>query len=427
MNPSRSRGKRGPKLQRAAYTLVGTALIGMTACGGSSSTPSNGQLGGTINVGVIAALTGQFFQFGAAFEQGAELAASVINSDGGILGAKLNVHPVDDGGDAVDAVTAARQLLAIDNVKAVIGPGGEDWQDVLPILNAAPMVTMAHIGTPAVLQGHFAYVFNVLSLDSVTGAAMAYWAAQKGYHRIALAFDNTTNSQTLVPSLQHAAGLLGLTVVANPTLPSGVLSYEAQVQQILASKPDAILTQLTVPNAGPFFHELYSAGGTNIPLIGSDADVESAFVTATGPLAKNFQDVQGGTNTSGPQYAAFLSEFQNKFHTTPNYAVVSIFDAMNVVALAMADAKSSDPATYVKDIMDVTTPGPDVTTVTSYAQGARLLAEGKKIKYLGISSPMTFDSEHQVGGPYEVVQPTASGTQTSIATIAATALQPYLG
>ncbi|MBU6424109.1 MAG: hypothetical protein KGQ88_08755, partial [Chloroflexi bacterium] len=89
---------------------------------------------------------------------------------------------------------------------------------------------------------------------------------------------------------------------------------------------------------------------------------------------------------------------------------------------AMVDAKSIDPKVYVNKITDVTDPGPDKTVVYTYADGLKALQAGKKIKYYGAGSPMTFNKFHCVTGSFESVQANATGKTSILSQIPADAL-----
>src|SRR5215469_8580056 len=55
------------------------------------------------------------------YRKGWQLAVEEINGAGGVLGKKLNVISKDDGGKPADAVTAANELIAKDEVALLAG------------------------------------------------------------------------------------------------------------------------------------------------------------------------------------------------------------------------------------------------------------------------------------------------------------------
>jgi branched-chain amino acid transport system substrate-binding protein len=387
----------------------------MVACGGggtASATPP--QPTGPVNIGILAAFSGTN-TYGTALLKGAQVAQLYIEQNGGIMGRTIKFIPEDDALDPIDAVTVGRKMLAADNVSLCIGLAVLDWRTVLPILNQAKMVTFTHVTDPALDTKVFPYSFADAPSDALDGTAMVAYAAEQGYKKIALIFDESSNAQSLVPAITAAAKTLKISIVAQPQLPVGVPSYVAAVQELTAAHADAILTQVDPITAGVLFPELRAAGLTSSPIIGSDGTLNPAFVKSVGASTMasiNFVAVQSVTSgNTGPGGQLFLAGFQQLFQTKVYRAnVLTAYDGVNVAALAMIDAKSTDPAVYVKKILDVTTPGPGVTEVTDFATGAKLLGQGKKIKYLGVGSAMTFNKYHRVTADFEVDKETSSGS-----------------
>ncbi len=404
--------------------LVGMLAVAvLSACGqGSTPTAQASQPTGPVNVGILAAFSGSN-TYGSFLLKGAQVAQLYIEQNGGIMGRKLHFIPEDDALDPIDAVTVGRKMLATDDVSLCIGLAVLDWHNVLPILNQGKMVSFTHVTDPTLDTKVFPYSFADAPSDALDGTAMVDYAAKASYKRIALLFDESSNAQTLVPAITAAAKALHISVVAQPQLPVGVPSYVAAVQGVAAAHPDAILTQVDPITAGVLFPEMRAAGLTSTPVIGSDGTLNPAFVKAVGAQVlsdMNFVAVQSTTGASGPGGQLFVDGYQKLFGTNVYRAnVLTAYDGINVAALAMIDAKSSDPAVYVNKILDVTTPRAGAVQVTDFATGAKLLGEGKKIKYFGVGSAMTFNKFHRVTADFEVVKETPTGSPTRIQLITA--------
>lgn len=424
--------------RRAAAAAAALSITVLASCGGfptatASTAPSASAAasaaatpGGTLNVGLIASLAGQFAANGTSKLEGAKAAVAEINAAGGILGRQVNIIPVDTRNDPVDAVPAARKMLATDNVSLVLGFSVADYQNALPIVDQDKMVSFTYIGSPSIDHKLFPYSFRMQPSDAVVGAAMAYYAKQKGYKKLALVFDAVEGAQDLIPPIEEAAKVLGLEVVAKPSVPVNVTSYESEILQIVNAKPDAMLMQLQPQEAGTFFNQLQGLGGDKIPVIGSDLTAAPEWIKAIGAAraATQLTSIIPSSGATGPAGQTFLKTYQQLFSHPPRTFSSHFYDAMNVGALAMVDAKSIDPKVYVNSIVDVTTPGPDKTVVYTYADGLKLLQQGKKIKYYGAGSPMTFNKFHCVTGSFEAVKASADGKTSITADITADALDP---
>ena len=418
---------------RHGATAIGVALMLTVASCATSQAPAASSAPGAaasptagppVNVALIAALTGPFAANGTSKLEGAKTALEEINKAGGILGRQVSISTVDTKNDPVDAVPAARQMLATGDLNLVLGFSVTDYQNALPIVNAAKMVSFTYIGSPSIDHTLFPYSFRMQPSDAVVGAAMAYYAKQKGYTKLALVFDAAEGAQDLIPPIEEAAKTLGLTIVAKPSVPVNVTSYEGEILEVLRAKPDAMLMQLQPQEAGTFFSQLEGLGGQTVPIVGSDLTAAPEWIKAIGAAraARQLVSIIPSSGASGPAGQTFLATYQGLFNHPPRTFSSHFYDAMNVAALAMVAAKSTDPQVYVKSVPDVTTPGPDHTVVYNYADGAKLLAQGKKIKYFGAGSPMVFNQFHDVTGSFESIQATTDGKTTVLGEIPGDAL-----
>ncbi len=420
----RSVNERRHSLGYVIATTLALALA-VTACGNSSTSSSGSK---TINVGVPAGYSGTTIIYGTPWLQGVQTAADYINKYGGADGSQVHLISVNTASDPVDAVSSVRKMLAADSISLSIGLAALDWTDALPVLNQARMVSFTHIGSPAIDKLVMPYSFSTGPSDGVEGAAVAEYAHMKGYNKVAVVFDASQSAQTLVPSLQHAATSLGLNVVANPSIPVGAPSYEAEVQQVVHAHPDVILMQLDPGTASTFFPELRALGGGSIPVIATDVSLDPNWVKAAGATYyhQHVSSIEASTQGSGPGLKVFNSGFEARYHQPPPFLSAYAYDGMTIAALAMDAAKSTDPSVYYKYVLAVTTPGPGVTDVFSYQQGAALLAKGKKIKYVGVGSPDIYNRYHRVSATFAAEQLQASGSVKLIQAIPASALQPLL-
>ncbi len=430
------------KRHRASYgvVLVSTVAVLTAACGSSApSSSSTGTTGGSsssaklsgkpVNIGVVTGLTGPAAFIGKTFVTGTQTAAYVINHNGGILGRPVKVISADDGYDPVDAVTQTQQMLATDNISALMAFAAPDWPNALPIAMRDHMVNFNRIGDPSLDHQILPYEFRATPSDAVNGTAMAVYASMKGYKNVAVVLDSSQGAQTLKDPILTACKQLGINVVADVTLPANAGSLVAEVQNTIHSHPDAILFQeSTTPGAGLYLTTLQQQGGGNIPLIGSDLTSAASYVKAAGAsyYQKSVVSIIPSPPT-GPSVDTFNTLYKKLNNEPPENAAGNMFDSTIIAALAMDLAGSTNPQKYVNDIVKVTTPGPGVTTVYTYAQGYKLIKEHKPIKYYGVSGPFTFTKYHTVSSDYEAVKTNINGDTTSLGTIPASKIQSLIG
>jgi branched-chain amino acid transport system substrate-binding protein len=80
--------------------------------------------------------------------------------------------------------------------------------------------------------------------------------------------------------------------------------------------------------------------------------------------------------------------------------IASIYDGINLMALAMRAANSTSGAAYNADIATIAAGVPGSVVVHSYAAGLAALKAGKKIHYEGVDGSVHFNSFHNSPGDF---------------------------
>jgi ABC-type branched-subunit amino acid transport system substrate-binding protein len=398
---------------------LGSLALSAAGCGGSKSSSSGG---GTITIGILHPFTGNYAGVGAASFAGANVAATLINQAGGVLGKKLVIATADTLGDPADAVPALNKLLNVDHAVAVVGPGGLESGSTIPILDRNHIPFMLQAGDTAfdTMNDEFAYRTN--PSDSQLSVAMATFAHQQGYKAAAMVFSTIESAQTLKGPIVKVFQKDGGKIVADVNLTPAQTSYSSEVLKVADAHPDVIFTQMEPPTASVFFNAMQQVNGLSIPFVGSDITAGSDFISAVTPAraSKVLYSMEGASPDTGAG-TLFKTEYQALNHKAPlsnsNYA----YDATILLALAIDQAKSTNGAAIAAAIAKVSSP--PGTTVTDYAAGLKAIQAGTEINYDGASGPMDFDAHHNVYGPFEAVRPDATGKATVIATLSAADLE----
>jgi ABC-type branched-subunit amino acid transport system substrate-binding protein len=356
--------------------------------------------------------------FGPEMVVACDAAVLLINQDGGILGHPASCKGFDTHGDPADAVPAAEQMIATTGgLAGVIGPSSDEALATVPILDRADVPMFADTGQAAFDKTTDTYFWRVSPADDVKGYAMAIWAHKKGYTRGAVVFGNDVGSQSNVPTLAHAFELLGGKVVSNLRVALDATSYRTEIESMLATHPQVIFTEEDPATAATFLSELASLNHNKLlPVVGSEVTLEAPWIQAVSRavgsklLKEYLVGVQPYAPPSGPAYGIFdkalfatkaTSRANLQTYDTDPYAM-GYYDSVNIMALAMIKAHSTARATYNKFITAVTNPGPHKTIVDSFAAGAKALAEGKAIQYVGASGEIDFNKYHNSTGAFEV-------------------------
>ncbi|HEX4702041.1 MAG TPA: ABC transporter substrate-binding protein [Pseudonocardiaceae bacterium] len=400
----------------AALTAI--AALALASCGGGSSGGNGGS--GPVTIADLAPFTGPDAALGPTYLASCDGAVSAINKAGGVNGRTMNCKAVDTRGDPADAVPATRQMFAsTSSLGLVIGVTSDEAASVVPIINANKTVVFGMTGQAEFSNTHFDYFYRLVAPDLDESYAMVAIAQQKHYAKIALAFGNDIGSQTFVQPAISAIGRAGLSLVDNETLDLQATTFRTEAAKIVAAHPDVILTEALGATAASFLSEVKQLnGGTMIPIIGTSATIDPAWYTSVagavgaGTLANNYVADNLVVDTSGPAYQVFSQNLlaeKGKVGDTGNFntyltapGAVHLYDGINLAALAMIEAKNTDPTVYRPFIDKIGNGTPGATVVTSFADGVSALRAGKAIRYIGPGGPTSFDSFHDSTGLFEV-------------------------
>jgi branched-chain amino acid transport system substrate-binding protein len=309
----------------------------------------------------------------------------------------------------------------------VIGCTSDEAASVAPIINAHKMAMFCMTGQSEFDSVHFPYFYRLVPPDLEESYADVAIAQQLGYKRIALAFGNDIGSQTFIQPAIAALKKAGITLATNQTLDLTATTFRSEAEAIVASHPDAIMTEALGSADPTLFQEIQQLnGGKVIPIIGTSAAISPAFFKAAAAavgasaFVSNFHADNLVTETSGPAYQAFSAALlaqQGKVPgATGNFSTylsapggVHLYDGINLAALAMIMSKSTQPSVYGADIIAIGNGRPGATVCYSFATCAALLKSGKAIRYEGPGGPTNFDSFHDSTGIFQVDTYSASG------------------
>ena len=101
------------------------------------------------------------------------------------------------------------------------------------------------------------------------------------------------------------------------------------------------------------------------------------------------------------------------------------YDAMNISALAMLEAKSTTPSVWIDKIASLTA-NTSLPRVYSFAQGKAAIQAGKSVYYFGATGQITFNKYHNSSGNFAATAFNADGSFRQLGTLPAAELQKFV-
>ena len=283
------------------------------------------------------------------YRKGWQLAVEQINAAGGIDGRRIEVISKDDAGKPADAITAANELVARDDV--VMLAGGFFSNVGLALADFAKQKKILYLAgeplTDAMVwaQGN-RYTFRLRPSNYVQASILAEEAAKLPAKRWATIAPNYEYGQSAVAVFKTllSAKRPDVQWVAEQWPTQGKIDAGAVVEAVEAAKPDAILNI----EFGPDLVKLVRAGETRG--LFKDRSVVS-FLTGEPEYLDPLKDeAPTGWIVTGypwydlhaPAHEAFLKAYQDKYHDHPRLGSVVGYTLIEAAADILRKAKSTD-------------------------------------------------------------------------------------
>lgn len=352
------------------------------------------QAPGAFRIGSVCPVSGGGSSYGSGMQKAIEIAVAEVNAAGGAGGRKLELFSEDGQTKPEAAVLAAKKLIEVNKVQAILGT----WSSgvtlaVMPLTDSANIIQMNTSGAPAISTLDTKdLVWRFQATNDQIGAAFAAAAERRGFKRPAtMAFNNASgigNTEGFKKVWEKKGGKVLAHIVYEPNRPS----YRTELQQVLAAKPDVIVTGSYLPDSTIILREWYQTGQDVkwiMPAWAANADLVKALGNQ---VTEGVIAVDAISNEAAASYKQLDTEYQKamgKPVSTNVYAAMT-YDMVISLALAMEAAGPNATVAQVNaKIRDVA--NPPGTKVFSFAEGKKLLAQKQKVNYEGASSRLDFD------------------------------------
>lgn len=385
---------------RSKGFLSGNVMLGLLVFGLTMSVQA-----GEFKVGALNPLTGVGGPYGPGMLEAIKIAAKEVNAAGGILGNKVVVFSEDTQTDPDAAVKAAKKLIEVNKVSAILGTWSSGiTMAVLPLTTRAGIIEMNVSGAPEMskIGKETGLVFRTQASNTLFGVVFAKIAQKEGYKKAAtMAFNNPSgrgNTEEFAKNFKAAGGTITGGVVYEGTQST----YRSEIEKVLATKPEVIVMGSYIKDTTIILKEWYQM---NEPMkwIAPAWAVNPKLIETLGPeVTEGIIAVDTVPNTNSKTYGRFVERFKQVTGAEPSknpYAAM-VYDQMILLGLAAEAAQSTDPKAIAAKMRDVS--GPPGEAVFSYEEGIKALKAGKNIDFDGASSAIDFSESGDVAPTFGI-------------------------
>jgi branched-chain amino acid transport system substrate-binding protein len=348
----------------AAILAMGTlAGCGTNNAGGGSSNQSGGSDSGTIKIGLDFELTGAEASFGNSAYQGAQLAVDELNSNGGVLGKKIELVKADNASKADEATRVAQKLIDKDKVDAIIGATiSTDTLAIVPIVqqNKIPLISSSATNPKVTVNPDTGkvndWVFRACFIDPFQGTVMANFSSNTLHAKTAVVLvDNSSDySKGLAKFFQDSFQKNGGKILSVESYQANDPDFKAILTKVKNENPDVVYVPGYYNDVGKIVKQGREAGIT-VPFEGGDGWDSPELVKIAGAenLNNTFISNHYAADDTDPVVQKFVKDFQSKYGNAPDAMAVLGYDALNLLANAFKQAGSTDH-TKVRDALAAT-------------------------------------------------------------------------
>ena len=350
-------------------SITRRAALGSVAAVTSFAIIGRARAEDTIKIGVVTPLTGAVAEPGRIQMNSLRLAADKVNAEGGILGRKVELVLEDDQSTNPGAVLAFSRLAQQADIVAFMGSIRSTQNNAMapdiiktgkPVMIGGTDPSLTHQGNP--------WFFRCRPNDSYSARVIADFGLNTlKKEKWALVCSTDAFGSGGQKALTENLAKLKITPVLTQGYTNTQADFTPVVLAVKQSGADVIASYFTnEPDCAVFARQLRQLG-VRVPWIGSPS-IQSPV---TRGLAKNAlygtYAVADFVEDSNPQAKAFGDAYRARYKESPDSGWT--YDGLMVLAKAMNDAKSTEPAKVREAI------GPELYDKGRFGEATALFAE----------------------------------------------------
>lgn len=370
---------------------------------------------GELVLGAVLPQSGNLAFLGEPMIAGAEMAVADINAAGGVNGKDVRMPVKDDGGAANDdlAITSVEELVNNEKADAIIGAAASGTTKSIidkVVSGGTVQCSPSNTGSDLTQWPDKGLYFRTPPADNLQAQALAKAISDDGKQNVAVVAQNTDYGTGFVSFLTPALESAGVKIVEDVTYDDQGTSFDAEVEKVVGSSPDAVALIGYPEDGGKILAEMLKQGvdfsTTTIYVTdGMQSNELYKLVDESDPAIT--AGIKGTAASAAPESgASFFPEAFKAFAPeveSPIYSAQS-YDCVMIVALAAQKAESDAPFDIAKEITNVTRgETDDAEKCNTFKDCTDLLADGKDIDYDGASGALDFtDFGEPSAGSYDV-------------------------
>lgn len=346
-----------------------------------------------IRLATLTPLTGAGGSYGPSMAKVAKAVVDEVNAAGGVLGRQVTLTSEDDQTNPDAAVRAARKLIDVDKVAAIMGTWASSVTTaVAPLCWESKTMLFSTSGADSItLLPHQGYIIRTQPNSQLQVSHMAEFMLSQGAKKVFTVIPQTPFTQTTIDILGRILPKGGATS-QSLVYDDKKTTYRTEVDQALRTDPDWIVCNGYTPDTVVMLKDLYRAGYRG-KIIGLAYSINQKLIDQIGQ-----NDIVEGVYTFAPSPTEGSNAFKRASTMSglanPDPYTCQLYDHTNMTLMAMAQAKEFTGVAVHDTIRRICQGGGK--TVDNLPDGLREIAAGEKVDYAGASGPCDFDDKGDI-------------------------------
>lgn len=396
-----------PRFKGTYQVVLVLALVLALVTGGCAAQPGEGVT--PLKIGQLNSFTGDLSDFGGAHRNASTLAADHVNRAGGVLDTVVTIVARDTATNPVQGVDAARALVDVDKVVAIVGALASGVTipvaESVAVPNRILQISAASTSPALTVLADSDFLFRTTVSDATQGVVLARLALELGYTSASAIYINNAYGQGLAEQFGDTFEAEGGTVLELVPHEGVQPTYASELARATEGNPD-VLVCISYPQSAEVYLREALEGGYIDTFLFVDGTKSPDMNEAVG-----VQNLEGtyGTAPGAPVTDArrdFDSAYEAAFALVPPLPFMAeTYDAVVLIALAAAKAGTTTDSAAIRDALrDVANPPGEVVGpgVDSIKRALELIKQGKDINYEGAGGSQDFDENGDVISTIEI-------------------------
>ena len=342
---------------------------------------------GPIRIGTLTPLTGAGGPYGPVMVQAVKAVVDQVNAAGGINGRMIEVISEDDQTNPEAGVRAARKLIDVDKVSAILGTWASSVTTaVAPLCWDSKTFLCTVSGADAItLLPHQGYLVRTQPNTALQGRKFGEFAIEQGGKKVFFFSPQTPFADSQYGAIEAAVAKAGgesTKYIYDDKKPS----YRSEVDEMLRYAPDTIVLGGYTPDTTVLLKDLYRSGFAGTKIAFGYSVNQKLLDTVQPELAEGIFTISPSPAADSEAYKKLVALIGVE---SPDPYTTQIYDHINLVLMAIAAAGSAS-GEAIKDTIRSVSQAPGGQKVDNALDGLKAIAAKTAVDYDGASGPCDF-------------------------------------